>query len=120
MGNAPDPIIPRMSPQQQATPPACRRSSAEFEADTVGLVLKHGDTAAAAANAIGVSHTPVCQWVREAKAAAGLTDPPGEGAADDPVDPTAENKRLRRELEKARMEVEIRKKATAFLAKEQL
>lgn len=120
MGDSPDPLIPRMSPSQQAMPPQSRRFSDQFKSDAVRLVLDHGYTAAAAARAIGVSHAALGRWVRKAQDAAGDRHTPDAPGAQEPPDLAAENKRLRRELDRARMEVEILKKATAFFAKEQL
>ena len=102
-----DPNIPRLSERQLATPPSRRRFTREFKDDTARLVLEHGYSASAAARAVGVSESSVGQWVREARAAQGLTESPTPASQPVDADAAAEIKALRRQLAEARMENEI-------------
>jgi len=118
MRSTSDRHIPRLSERQRQTPPSRRRFSAEFKADTVRLVLEHGYSAQAAADAVGASHTSVCGWVRAAKRARDRDDTPITVEVDSA---SAEALRqLRREVEQLRLENAILKKATAYFAKDQL
>jgi len=117
MSSTSDRHIPRLSERQRQTPPSHRRFSAEFKADTVRLVLEHGYSAQAAADAVGASHTSVCGWVRAAKRARDRDDTHTTEVGDASAEAL---RQLRREVEQLRLENAILKKATAYFAKDQL
>lgn len=91
------------------------RYSNEFKQDAVRLVAEERYSFAAAAQAVNVSEKSLRDW--HAKFAA-KPAPCGEDAGLDEL--RAENKRLRKQLQRAEMEREILKKATAYFAKESL
>lgn len=111
------PVIPQISERQRETPPQRRRFSAQFKADVVRLVTEHGYTQQAAADAVGVCSKTVGGWVRAVRPAV-LENPPPNDAS--PADLAAENRELRRQLARAKMEADILKKATAYFAKDSL
>ncbi len=86
-----------------------RRFSSEFKAHAVELVRVSGKSATEVAKDLGVSTAALCRWIGKAEAAA--KGSPNESLLE-------ENKRLRKELETARMERDFLKKAAAFFAKE--
>ena len=86
-----------------------RRLSSEFKANAVDLARVSGKSATEVAKEVGVSKAALCRWIRRAEEAA--AKPSSESLLD-------ENKRLRKELETARMERDFLKKAAAFFAKE--
>jgi len=90
-----------------------RTFTAEFKQDAVNLVVKQGYTFKAAAEAVNVSSRSLREWHEKL---APDPDPCGEGATIE--DLQAENKRLRKQLQRAELEREILKKATAYFAKE--
>lgn len=110
-----DPVIPQLSERQRDTPPQRRRFTKVFKADAVRLVVEHGFTHQAAAEAIGISARALGDWVRAAS-----PNLPVEGCSDDasPQQLAAENRRLRKELAQAQMETDILKKATACFARQ--
>ena len=85
----------------------------EFKQDAVNLVVNQGYSFAAAAKTLEISSRSLRDW--HAKLA-----PEPEACGDDASieELTAENKRLRKQLQRAEMEREILKKATAYFAKE--
>ena len=91
-----------------------RRSfSDEFKAETVRLVRDSGKGVSAIARELDLTETALRRWVEQSEIDAGRGAP---GALT-----TAEREELveaRREIRKLRMERDIRKKATAFFAKE--
>lgn len=85
----------------------------EFKQGAVDLVVKQGYSFRAAAEAVGVDVTSLRSWHRKL---APEPEPCGEDASVEEL--TAEVKRLRKQLQRAEMEREILKKATAYFAKE--
>jgi transposase len=90
-----------------------RTYSEEFKRDAVNLVVKQSYSFSKAADAVGVSSRSLREWHEKF---APEPEPCGEGASLQEL--TAENKRLRKQLQQAEMEREILKKATAYFAKE--
>ena len=92
-----------------------RRFSEEFKRDAVRLVVEEGYTRQAAAAAVGVSDQSLRAW--HAKYAP-VPEPCGDDASVEEL--RDEVARLRKQLQRAELEREILKKATAFFAKESL
>ena len=91
-----------------------RRSfSDEFKQSAVDLIVKQGYSFKAAAEAVNVDVTSLRDWHRQL---APQPEPCSESATIQEL--TEENKRLRKQLQRAEMEREILKKATAYFAKE--
>jgi transposase len=91
-----------------------RRSfSADFKQDAVDLVAKQGYSFKAAAEAVNVSSRSLREWHEKL---APEPMPCGEDASVEELQ--AENKQLKKQLQRAEMEREILKKATAYFAKE--
>jgi transposase len=91
-----------------------RRSfSDEFKQSAVDLIVKQGYSFKAAAEAVNVDVTSLRDWHRQL---APQPKPCSENATVQEL--TEENKRLRKQLQRAEMEREILKKATAYFAKE--
>jgi transposase len=91
-----------------------RRSfSDDFKQDAVDLVVQQGYSFKAAAEAVNVSSRSLREWHEK------LAPEPtscGDDASFEELQ--AENKRLKKPLQRAEMEREILKKATAYFAKE--
>lgn len=87
-----------------------RHYSDEFKAEAVALVEDHGYGVTEAARRLGIDRSNLQRWQREQ---AGQVKP-AVGA----TDAEAENRRLREEVRKLRMERDILKKAAAFFANE--
>ena len=88
--------------------------SDEFKQDAVNLVVKQGYSfAAAAAKAVDVSSRSLREWHAHL-----APEPEACDETSSLEELTAENKRLRKQLQRAEMEREILKKATAYFAKE--
>lgn len=104
-------------PATQATASVGRRGrySNEFKRDAVRLVAVEQYSFTAAAAAVNVCEKSLRDW--HAKFAP-KPAPCGEGASLEEL--RAENKQLRKQLQRAEMEREILKKATAYFAKESL
>lgn len=100
---------------EQEASPCKRRFSEEFKREAVRLVVEEGYTFKAAAAAVGVGDQSLRAW--HVKFAPALP-PCGENASVEELQ--AENARLRKQLQRAEMEREILKKATAYFAKESL
>lgn len=100
---------------EQEASPRKRRFSEEFKRDAVRLVVVEGYTLKAAATAVGVSDQSLRAW--HAKYAPPPV-PCGENASVEEL--RAEVARLRKQLQRAELEREILKKATAYFAKESL
>ena len=90
-----------------------RTFSDEFKQDAVNLVVKQGYSFAAAAKAVDVSSRSLREWHAQL-----APEPEACGETASLEELTAENKRLRKQLQCAEMEREILKKATAYFAKE--
>jgi transposase len=83
--------------------------SPEFKQEAIALVRRSGQSANQVAKELGINQTTLSRWQREAKAT-----PPGTNG----FQAAEELKQLRREVERLRMERDIRKKAAAFFARE--
>lgn len=92
---------------------ARRSFSAEFKQDAVDLVVKQGYSFKAAADAVGVAVKSLRDW--HAKLS---PEPEPCGDAASAAAMQEEIKRLRKRLQRAEMEREILKKATAYFARE--
>ena len=90
-----------------------RTFSDEFKQDAVNLVVKQGYSFAAAAKAVDVSSRSLREWHAQL-----APEPEACDETSSLEELTAENKRLRKQLQHAEMEREILKKATAYFAKE--
>jgi len=87
-----------------------RKYTEDFKREAVALVTEQGYSIAEAARSLDVGANMLGRWKREFEAQAS-----GEGLTQDERE---ELKRLRRENRELRMEKEILKKASAYLAKE--
>lgn len=96
-------------------PRQSQRYSEDFRRDAVRLVTEQGYTFIAAAKAVGVSSKSLRDWH---KRYAPPIEPCGDDASLEEL--REENKRLRKQLQRAELEREILKKATAYFAKESL
>lgn len=105
-----------MDQQQQQQPDVSRRVrryTDEFKQDAVRLIVDQGYSFRAAADAVGVTDQTLRKWhARFAPQPASC----GEDASLSELQ--AENKRLRKALQRAELEREILKKATVYFAKE--
>jgi transposase len=91
-----------------------RRSfSDEFKQDAVDLVVQQGYSFKAAADAVGVSSRSLREWHEKL---APTPDPCDEDASAELL--REEIKQLKKRLQRAEMERDILKKATAYFAKE--
>ncbi len=90
-----------------------RRFSEEFKRDAVNLVVKQGYSFKAAADAVGVAVRSLREWHEKL---APEPEPCGDDASVKEMQD--EIKRLRKQLQRAEMEREILKKATAYFAKD--
>ncbi len=96
-----------------------RRYSREFKLEAVRLVVQQGYTQNKAAEAVGVSHWVIRDWLRKFRISG---DIPGIGKTGTgrPMTESDALKALRQENQQLRMENEILKKATAYFARESL
>ena len=107
--------IPAFPSDQQSVKGCCRRFTDSFKRDAVRLVTHEGYSFQAAAVAVGVSSNSLRQWHKK------LTPAPTPCGPDASFEQLRdENRRLRRQLQRAEMERDILKKATACFAKESL
>ena len=90
-----------------------RTFSEEFKRDAVNLVVKEGYSFRAAAEAVNVNENSLRNWHRKYAPEPELCGPE---ATEEEL--RAELKRLRKKLQRAELEREILKKATAYFAKE--
>jgi transposase len=90
-----------------------RTFTPEFKQEAVNLVVKQGYSFKAAAEAVNVSSRSLREWHENL---APEPEPVGEDGTIE--DLQAEIKRLRKQLQRAELEREILKKATAYFAKE--
>ena len=90
-----------------------RTFSEEFKRDAVNLIVKEGYSFRAAAEAVNVNENSLRNWHRKY---APEPEPCGLDATEEEL--RAELKRLRKKLQRAELEREILKKATAYFAKE--
>jgi transposase-like protein len=88
------------------------RHTEEFKREAVRLMQSRGDrTVGDVARGLGVTSGDLHRWRDKVGSAARVTAAPTETVEQ-------ENKRLRKEVERLRLEREILKKAAAFFAKE--
>jgi transposase len=90
-----------------------RRFSEEFKAETVRLIQTSGKSISKLALELGIGETALRRWVEQAEIEAGR-GPAGVLTRSE----REELVQLRRENHRLRMEREILKKATAFVARE--
>lgn len=90
-----------------------RRHSRQFKQDAVNLVAEQGYSIAEAARNLGLNATMLGRWKREL-----ATDPEAFRGNGKLSAEQEENRRLKRENKRLRMERDILKKATAFFANE--
>jgi transposase len=95
---------------------AQKKYSPEMKAEAIKMVLEQGLTHEETGRRLTIPKGSIGHWVATAKTA-GTGSKPGERSA---AELANENSRLRKELNEARMEREILKKATAYFAKESL
>jgi transposase len=93
-----------------------RTYSKELKQEAVKMVLEQGLTQQEAGQRLNIPKGTIGNWVAAAKAG-GRRANPGDPSVAELAD---ENRRLRKELEVARMEKEILRKAAAYFAKESL
>jgi len=90
-----------------------KRYSKEFKLDAISLVTEQGYSRAEAARSLGINANMLCRWVQEEQ---------GDGQSfrgNGRLTPEQEeNRRLKAEIKRLRMEKEILKKATVFFAAE--
>ncbi len=92
--------------------------SAEFKKEAVKMSQTSDQPLNAIAKSLGVALSTLSRWRQESDL--GLARKRRTGPVRPPEnDPQAETVRMRREIERLRMENEILKKAAAFFAKEQ-
>ena len=91
-----------------------KKYSKEFKLDAVSLVTEQGYSRAEAARSLGINANMLCRWVNE--------DQTGDAQSfrgNGKLTPDQEeNRRLKAEIKRLRMEKEILKKATVFFAAE--
>jgi transposase len=91
-----------------------KRYSKEFKLDAISLVTEQGYSRAEAARSLGINANMLCRWVQEEQAGDGQSFR-GNGRL---TPDQEENRRLKAEIKRLRMEKEILKKATVFFAAE--
>ena len=91
-----------------------KKYSKEYKLDAVSLVADHGYSRAEAARNLGINANMLCRWVQEEGA--------GDGQAfrgNGKLKPDQEeNRKLKAEIKRLKMEKDILKKATVFFAAE--
>ena len=97
-----------------------RSYSEELRTEAVKMVNEQGLSQAEVSRRLSIPKGTIARWVVVSKAGGN-----GKGSLSRPGDPAvadlaAENRRLRKELNEARMEREILKKAAAYFARESL
>ena len=93
-----------------------RTFTAEFKLEAIKLALSPGNSIVQVASDLGVGKSTLTHWIREYRERGGAAFPGHGNAVLTPQE--AEIARLKRELEIARQERDILKKATMFFAKE--
>ena len=90
-----------------------RAFSDEFKTEAVRRVQEDGKTASAVARELGVERQNIAYWLKQTEA---ITGKKPRSTLD--VDDRAELKRVRRENDRLKLELEFAKKAAAFFARE--
>ena len=90
--------------------------SEELKAEALKMIIEQGMSHKEVSDLLSVPKGTIGSWVSKSKQSLEVVAP-GTPSISDVM---AENRRLRKELEKARMEKEILKKAAAYFAKESL
>ena len=93
-----------------------RTYSDELKSEAVKMVNEQGVSQQEAGRRLSIPKGTLANWVAASKSGSGRSHPGDLSVAE----LTAENQRLRKELNEARMEREILKKAAAYFAKESL
>ncbi len=91
-----------------------KKYSKEFKLDAVSLVTDQGYSRAEAARNLGINANMLCRWVQEEQAGDGQAFR-GNGKL---TPDQEENRRLKAEIKRLKMEKDILKKATVFFAAE--
>ncbi len=91
-----------------------KKYSKEFKLDAVSLVTDQGYSRAEASRSLGINANMLCRWVQEEQAGDGQAFRGNGKLAPD----QEENRRLKAEIKRLKMEKEILKKATVFFAAE--
>ncbi len=91
-----------------------KKYSKEFKLDAVSLVTDQGYSRAEAARSLGLNANMLCRWVQEGQAVDGHAFR-GNGKL---TPDQEENRKLKAEIKRLKMEKEILKKATVFFAAE--
>ncbi len=91
-----------------------KKYSKEYKLDAISLVTEQGYSRAEAARSLGINANMLCRWVQEEQAGDGQSFR-GNGRL---TPEQEENRRLRAEIKRLRLEKEILKKATVFFAAE--
>ncbi len=91
-----------------------KKYSKEFNLDAVSLVTEQGYSRAEAARSLGINANMLCRWVNEDQ-----TDDVQAFRGNGKLTPDQEeNRRLKAEVKRLKMEKDILKKATVFFAAE--
>lgn len=93
-----------------------RKYSNEFKVEAVRLAESVG--VAEASKRLGVADANLRNWIDRVRGDKRKSEEPAKAGKKTLAEVEAENSRLRRELESARLDLEIVKKAAAYFAKE--
>ncbi len=91
-----------------------KKYTKEFKLDAVSLVLEQDYSRAEAARSLGINANMLCRWVKESQSDDGQSFR-GNGKLSPDQE---ENRKLKAEIKRLKMEKEILKKATVFFAAE--
>lgn len=107
-------VSPAKSPEVLKSPRVKRTFTAQFKEEALAMISREGLSVSEAARRLGVHQNLLRKW-------RGLVQSQGAKAFTGPAQPSAieeENRQLREENARLRMERDILKKATVFFAKE--
>jgi transposase len=91
-----------------------RKYSRELKEEAVKMVIEQGLKQPEVSRRLSIPQGTIGNWIAKAKADPEITNREGRSN----IELADENKQLRKELAKAKMERDILKKATAYFAKE--
>jgi len=91
-----------------------KKYSKEFKLDAVSLITDQGYSRAEASRSLGINTNMLCRWVQEEQAGDGQAFRGNGNLTPD----QEENRKLKAEIKRLKMEKEILKKATVFFAAE--